>query len=330
MLAINPDYQTPARMAQKREAIPLPDLAGKSVLDVGCDMAHWSFFAAEMGASYVVGLDRNRVVRDQGLVDLVAFNTERARERGLGSVIFRNMDVGRQWREHGLFDCVLLFSLYHHIFINCGSHESIWFWLRRHVRRDGVLLWENPTSCADRVVRMHMSESYQARYTKQDIRVAAEQYFDVEEIGSAIHEPTREVWRCTPKRLRSTQVDGLAIDGVGGATAAFLKDNERRIRELREITGWSMFPGSLNVEISEPLAPLGFYRCQVTDYVDRRHAAISAMKLRWLNLTPAAVNGERAFAFRFENEAYPETLLEFVSASRLRDKIDNNKVHICL
>ena len=45
------------RMTDKLKAIPLPDLTGKRVLDIGCDHGFWTFLSAEK-AKKVVALDR--------------------------------------------------------------------------------------------------------------------------------------------------------------------------------------------------------------------------------------------------------------------------------
>jgi SAM-dependent methyltransferase len=116
------DYQTKERMALKRQAIPLPDLKDKTVLDIGCDHGYWSFLACQMGASSVLGIDRNRKVKDR-MADLVAVNTEAARLMKLPCE-FRKYDIGRQWPNLGRFDVSFLFSLYHHIYQNCGDHNA--------------------------------------------------------------------------------------------------------------------------------------------------------------------------------------------------------------
>ena len=51
MISIAPDYQTLRRMAAKLQAVPLPELRGKRVLDVGCDAGAWCWLAAEQGAA---------------------------------------------------------------------------------------------------------------------------------------------------------------------------------------------------------------------------------------------------------------------------------------
>ena len=66
------------RMAKKLQAIPLPDMTGKDILDVGCDTGFWSWQAAIRGARSVIGLDRNREVKGVGHFDLVGQNIKTA------------------------------------------------------------------------------------------------------------------------------------------------------------------------------------------------------------------------------------------------------------
>jgi SAM-dependent methyltransferase len=72
------DYQTADRMAKKRRAIPLPELKGKRVLDVGCDYGWWCREASIAGAKYILGIDRGREVRmvqgGKAFVDLATRN----------------------------------------------------------------------------------------------------------------------------------------------------------------------------------------------------------------------------------------------------------------
>lgn len=198
------DYQTARRMAQKLEAIPLPDLAGKSMLDVGCDHGAWCKLASDAGAARVLGLDRGRGVRRNGgveHVDLVALNAS----RGWPNCEFRHFDLGAEWTEHteaGAFDVVLFLSVYHHVYGETGDHERVWRWLRAHTADDGVLLWEGPVDTRDSVAKMRTK--HRGGYTRARIMQAAESYFHVEHVGPALHRPHREVWRCTPREARAT------------------------------------------------------------------------------------------------------------------------------
>jgi len=83
MISVAPDYQTPRRMAAKLQAVPLPELRGKRVLDVGCDAGAWCWLAAEQGAADVLGLDRGREVRGRGFVDVIKENRRCAAHKAI-------------------------------------------------------------------------------------------------------------------------------------------------------------------------------------------------------------------------------------------------------
>lgn len=295
-------------MAAKRRAVPLPDLEGKTVLDVGCDHGWWCREALRLGAFKVFGLDRNRSVKGVP-VDLIAYN-----KLHLPSAEFRKINIGKQWHEYGRFDCVLVLSVYHHIFNNCGKHEPVWFWLWRHTA--GVLFWESPTSDDDPVIRMNVCHPYR----KDEILSAASKYFEVEYVGAALHVPTREVWSCTPKALAEVQSNAQAKDGTGGATAAFTWAGNRRIGEIEDILGITPVPGSLNCTTKFDWT-WGYYRAEVRDLVDRRAGLDSAWAPRWARFYPVKANGVPCFAFRFETDNYRPDFVELIADTRLRDHV---------
>src|SRR6185369_10232383 len=166
------DYQTPERMALKLKAIPLPDLTGASVLDVGCDHGWWCWEAVRRGATDVLGLERNRKVYGNQ-INLVALNNMAAGNR---PCTFKKINLGKQWHKFGRYDVVFCFSVHHHIYENCGDHNSVWYWLWQHTGRE--LLWEGPTSEEDSVVKLNVTHPYR----REDILAAAERYFNVEHI----------------------------------------------------------------------------------------------------------------------------------------------------
>lgn len=187
------DYQTARRMAAKLRAIPLPDLTGKRVLDIGCDHGAFCKLASDQGAAYVLGLDRGRGVRGSNgreFVDLVARNAA----EGWPRCEFRAFNLGVEWTLFGTFDVVLFLSVYHHVYGETGDHGRIWRWLRAHTA--GVLFWEGPVDHQDPVARMRTK--HRVGYTREAILAAAQASFHVEHIGPALHRPHREVWRCTP------------------------------------------------------------------------------------------------------------------------------------
>lgn len=309
------DYQTAERMALKLAAIPLPEFKGKRVLDVGCDHAAFSFLASERGAVDVLGLDRNRKVRGVD-TDLIAINRAAAVNTNCR---FERIDIGRQWKVFGRFDVVLVMSVYHHLFNNCGDHRPIWFWLWQHCSAGGEVLFEGPVDDSDVVVRANVSDDLRPRYTLQAILEAASRYFAAEHIGPALHEPTRQVWRFRPHRPEWRSHLGTIVAGAGGATRAFEYADSRRVAEIERTLGWRPFPGSLNLSLDGPFGwDDGFYRARVLDVVDRAKGFESEWAQRWARFYPVRVDGEDACAMRFEGESYSENFMEVLARDRLR------------
>lgn len=316
-------------MAAKRRAVPLPEMWGKRVLDVGCDMAEWMFICAEAGAMRAVGIDRNREVRGVGFVDLLAQNHAASIERGLTdrcSFDFRYRNLGRQWAEvPGEFDLILCLSMYHHWFDNCGDHLPIWFWLWRHCAPDAELLWEGPVDDNDPVVRANVSAANRSNYTLANILGAAAVYFTAERIGPALHEPTREVWRFTPRNrgsIYSRVIAATMESGAGGAAAAFNHADGRRIDEIAAATGIQCVPGSLNLRCTQPFDwGRNYYRAQLLDVSERGVGLDVGWAPRWARFYPIKVNNEPAFAFRFEGEGYDDHFVEVIADRRLRDVV---------
>jgi 2-polyprenyl-3-methyl-5-hydroxy-6-metoxy-1,4-benzoquinol methylase len=333
MSALQADYQTPARMALKRAAVRLPDLAGKRVLDVGCDHGWWCFLAAEQGASAVLGLDRNREVRGRGLQNLVAQNTAIAGADPRYRVCaFERIDLGRQWHNFGddWFDMVLVMSVYHHVFASCGDHAAIWFWLARHCSPAGDVIFEGPVDDSDPVVRANVPYAHRVGFTREAILAAAGVYFEPELVGPALHEPTREVWRFRrrqrPERLTRARVQV----GAGGATRAFEYRDGRRIYEIEAALGVRPWPGSLNLRLEGPFDwDDGYYRVQILDVVERGKGLDVEWTPRWARFYPLAVDGLPAHAFRFEGEAYDDRFMELIAPMRLRDRLSGPEVTLC-
>jgi SAM-dependent methyltransferase len=319
------DYQTRERMEKKLRAVPLPlDLRGKNVLDVGCDHGAWCALAHERGAKYVLGLDRGRAVK--GLfTDLVALNS-----KALPECAFESIELGRQWHLFGDFDLVLMLNLYHHVYAVAQDHEPIWYWLHQSTAPNGELLWENPTSVADGVALKNIPAALHGGYNEQAIRAAGERYFDIEVVGGG-WVASRVVWRCTPKNVNSHSYAAVK-DGAGGASKAFAFANERRMREIEAVLGFSPVPGSLNLQAAAPFDyDRKYLRTQILDVVDRKHGLASAWAPRWCRFYPLDIEGERAYAMRFEGERYPDTLVELIAGIRLRTKLNlKNGEEVCL
>lgn len=317
------------RMKKKMAAIPLPDLKGKSVLDVGCDFGFWSFLASNLGASRVMGLDRCRPVNGQ-VFDLVSSNNEVAASyQSLNNCRFWKTNIGKQWHMFGKYDYVFLFSLYHHIFENCGDHEQIFYWLWQHVKLNGYLLWENPVDVTDPVAHSNISKDKHSRYNVHYIMAAAEKFFDVEYVGGAGHEPDRHVYRMFPKAvpMYKPRYDGIAADGAGGATVAFLHENSRRIKEINDIIGVECYPGSLNIKIDSPFDfNFGYFSGEIHDVANRSKGMNSEWVKREVRFYPIRVDGNEAYAMRFVGDEYENRFIEAISPYKLRGKIGTGKL----
>lgn len=312
------DYQTSQRMTLKERAIPLPEMKGKSVLDIGCDHGHWCWLAAVKGAAKIVGLDRGRKVKGED-IDLCTRNDLIAKDKGY-PCSFDPIDLGKQWKEYGRFDVVFCFSMYHHVFENCGDHRAIWFWLWRHTA--GELLWENPTDDSDSVVRANVSADKRARYAIREILEAAESYFETEFIGPALHVPTRKVYRFKPRPVSNLVLIGKTEDGQGGATKAFNHADGRRIREIEHVLGVRVLPGSLNARLERDFEwDRGYYRAQILDLTNRDGDFDGMWLPRWARFYPVIAGGHPAFAFRFEGERYPANFVELIAETKLRKTV---------
>lgn len=307
------------RMQRKLEAIPLPELKGRHVLDVGCDMGFWSFLAADRGAKRVVGLDRNRHVQG-AYTDLVALNNS----RGVRGCEFHEINVGKQWKPFGQFHVAFVFSMYHHIYANCGDHLSIWYWLRLQMAPRGILIYEGPMDCSDPVPARHIPKDWQDGYNADAILKAADAYFIVEHIGPALHEPNREVYRMVARPLRYRLYEGEIVKGAGGATPAWEHDGGRRICEFAFATGHKVVPGSLNTQLDKPFHwDQSYFRSQILDVAERGKGLDVEWAPRWARIYPVEVCNVPAYAFRFEGETYRDYFVEFVSPARLRYFIDD-------
>lgn len=321
------EYQTEKRMGLKLAAIPFPDFRGRSVLDVGTDHGFFAFRAAEQGAGDVLGLDRNREMGGRH-VDLIALNRHRAAKEGR-KVRFEHINVGRQWHLFGRFDVILVMSVYHHLYEQCGDHRPIWFWLWSQCKAAGEVLFEGPLDDADPVVRANVSDVNRAGYNREAILSAAAPFFAAEHIGPALHEPTRQVWRFRPQHVAWPRHVGVMQAGAGGASKAFEHEGGRRIAEIENVLGWQPFPGSLNIRIDRPFGwDDGFFRAQILDLKDRAKGLQSEWAPRWARFYPVTIDGEDACAIRFEGEKYDPAFLEMIAPERLRDLVGGPRVVI--
>lgn len=319
------------RMLKKMSAIPLPDLRKSSVLDIGCDGGFWCWLSKQAGASKVLGLDRNRPVNGVH-TDLIAANRETVKQhKWLEGCEFEQIDLGRQWRDFGKFDFAFMMSMYHHFYQNAGGdHFPIWYWLSRHINPGGMVLWEGPLATDDPVVQRNVMPEYHGEYRPERILGAASVYFEFMRIGPAIHEPTREIYAFRPVERVKRSYRAKLMDGAGGASKAFVFNDNARIKQIREAIGVECWPGSLNVQLSHSFNwNHGYFRAQITD-VDNRKAGLRNAKWlpRWARFYPVKINDIDAYVFRFEGEGYPPDFLELLAPTRLRDHIQGDEAEI--
>jgi SAM-dependent methyltransferase len=118
-----PDAAGDSRTLEKLKSLKLPDLAGRSFLDVGCNEGFFCGFARFLGASRAVGLDHSQLF------------VERARQR------FPDCEFHQQgWDRlpEGRFDVVLLASALHYADDQAGLLHN----LVELLTPDGVLVLE--------------------------------------------------------------------------------------------------------------------------------------------------------------------------------------------
>lgn len=327
------DYQKKERMDLKRKAIPFPDLTNKSVLDVGCDHGYWCRYAVDNGARWVTGLDRGRVVKGRGFVDLVAWNAEQKFPR----TDFKKINLGEQFFDFGEYDVVFCMSMYHHAFNLCGSHDAIWFWLWRHCKE--IVIWEGPTGTEDKVVQKDLIANLHYMYKKDAIRLAAKKYFHIESESLALHESTREVWMCKKKLFKDYLV-GKIQNGSGGASKAFAYAKGRRGEEFFKLTGMNPYPGSLNVLLEKDFNwDFGYY---VGDFLDVERRGIELDIAEWkkfrVRIYPVKIKkygaetpiGGHSYLMRFEKDMdrYKKNFVEVISNCRIRNILTDTKIEI--
>ena len=118
-----PDAAGDSRTQEKLEALKLPDLTGRSFLDVGCNEGFFCGFAKFLGAQRSIGLDHSKLF------------IERARQR------FPDCEFRHQGWEHlpkGPFDVILLASALHY----AEDQPGLVHRLVEKLLPDGVLVLE--------------------------------------------------------------------------------------------------------------------------------------------------------------------------------------------
>lgn len=83
-------------------------LAGKTVLDLGCNAGFWGLKALEAGAEFVLGVDGRQMHIDQAQLVMETKRIEPSRYRFVRANVF-------EWEPEDQFDVVLCFGLLYHV-----------------------------------------------------------------------------------------------------------------------------------------------------------------------------------------------------------------------
>jgi CTP-dependent riboflavin kinase len=117
--------------------------------------------------------------------------------------------------------------------------------------------------------------------------------------------------------------------GAGGATRAFQYAGGRRMDEIERVLGSRPVPGSLNLRLDDPFDwDAEYFRAQILDVKDRSRGIESEWGPRWARFYPVRVDGEDAFALRFESEHYDLQFMELIAPRKLRDMVHGPAVRV--
>ena len=154
----------------------LKNIKGKRVLDIGCNIGQFSFFAKQAGAKYVLGID---VIKNKGFIDLA----NRIKEFLRLDIDFKCIDVSDDLLLKGKFDIILCMSVYHYMYHQYRSHDKIF---KIFSQMCDELYWENPWGMEDKSCNILFTKTMPeeiSNYTKDKILEAALIYFDYKYLG---------------------------------------------------------------------------------------------------------------------------------------------------
>jgi 2-polyprenyl-3-methyl-5-hydroxy-6-metoxy-1,4-benzoquinol methylase len=220
------------RHAQRREYFFAPlvrlcggTLAGKRVLDLGCNAGYWSLAAIEAGADYVLGIDGRQMHVDQANLVFEANSIEPSRYRFELSDIF-TLDL-RDER----FDVVLCLGLLYHVSKPFELMERIAAWNTDLVVIDSTLDTEadgpyfrmihqdvdDPRSALDRPIALHPTSRAVVRLTAQFgySSVVLRPRFTNWEGSDRYRDGSRRAFICS----KQTPLDGLDAESLPPATS---------------------------------------------------------------------------------------------------------------
>jgi len=239
------------RHAQRREYFFTPlmrlcggSLAGKRVLDLGCNAGFWSLAAVEAGAESVVGIDGRQMHIDQANLVFEAKGVDRARYQSLRGDVFTTE------LEEEPFDIVLCLGLLYHVSNPFGLMDRIAAWNDDLVVIDTTLSIlvggpffrlasqnpDDPRSAVDRPRALHpTSEAVAALARHSGYRCAMlRPRFSSWEGASQYRDGSRRAFICAKR----TALDDLDTEPVGTnvpATVALRQAARRAIISARLI-----------------------------------------------------------------------------------------------
>jgi SAM-dependent methyltransferase len=196
-------------------------LAGKRVLDLGCNAGFWSLAAIEAGADFVLGIDGRQMHVDQANLVFEAKGVEPRRYR------FEFADIFAIDLDEEPFDIVLCLGLLYHVSkpfelmerIAAWSHDLLVIDTTLHVRVSGAYFriakqdLDDPRSAVDRPIALHPTSEAVARLAgaygyKCEMLVPR---FSSWKGSTAYREGRRRAFVCAKR----TALDGLDTEAVG-------------------------------------------------------------------------------------------------------------------
>jgi CTP-dependent riboflavin kinase len=99
--------------------------------------------------------------------------------------------------------------------------------------------------------------------------------------------------------------------------------------EIERVLGSRPVPGSLNLRLDGPFDwDAEYFRAQILDVKDRSRGIESEWGPRWARFYPVRVDGEDAYAIRFESEHYDLQFMELIAPRKLRDMVHGPAVRV--
>lgn len=153
----------------------LPDLRGKSVLDLGAGVGQWSFRFAELGASRVLAVEYSDKLVEIGRTEAAA--------RGVTSIEFRHSSA-ESFTSEETFDVVFISGLF--VYMEDAQANHLASHLRKHCTQNSVLMLRDGTAVRERYeisdrYSSHLDALYSAVY-----RTRAEYVRLLEQAGFAL------------------------------------------------------------------------------------------------------------------------------------------------